>query len=79
MVDRQKMYDFLMSVKVKKGPLRGGFQVTEGGEVDTRGTYTSMAVASLLNIITPELADVCTASAYKDSNYSNDITMRKYA
>jgi len=73
MVDRQKMYDFLMSVKVKKGPLRGGFQVTEGGEVDTRGTYTSMAVASLLNIITPELADGVADFIARNQTYEGGI------
>lgn len=29
----------------------------DDGEVDARGTYTVVAVASLLNMLTPELAD----------------------
>jgi len=57
-INRQKMYDFLMSLKVTEGLLQGGFSVTKDGEIDTRGTYTCMAVASILNIITPELVEV---------------------
>jgi protein farnesyltransferase subunit beta len=34
----------------------GGFRVSKDGEVDTRGAYTSLSVASLLNTLTPQLA-----------------------
>jgi protein farnesyltransferase subunit beta len=33
----------------------GGFTVTPSGEIDTRGTYCAVAVASVLNLLTPEL------------------------
>mmetsp|Transcript_34283 Transcript_34283/g.66384 ORF Transcript_34283/g.66384 Transcript_34283/m.66384 type:complete len:471 (+) Transcript_34283:3-1415(+) len=72
-VNRQKMYEFLMSVKVKSGVLRGGFSVTVGGEVDTRGTYTSLAVASILNIITPELVDGVAEFVARNQTYEGGI------
>lgn len=33
----------------------GGFSTSHGGEVDSRSTYTAISVASLLNLLTPEL------------------------
>lgn len=35
----------------------GGFTMHDDGEVDVRGTYTVIAIAKLLNILTPELAE----------------------
>ncbi|CAN0587638.1 unnamed protein product, partial [Ectocarpus sp. 12 AP-2014] len=35
----------------------GGFRMHDDGEVDARGTYTVIAVASLLNMLTPELSE----------------------
>jgi len=72
-IDRQKMYEFLMSVKVKSGFLRGGFAVTLGGEVDTRGTYTCLAVASILNILTPELAEGAAEFVARNQTYEGGI------
>jgi protein farnesyltransferase subunit beta len=51
-VDRCKLYSFLWRVKDSSG----GFRVQEDGEMDTRGLYTALAVASLFDILTPELA-----------------------
>lgn len=74
MVDRQGMYDFLMSIKVLgNGPLRGGFAVTVGGEVDTRGTYTCLAVASMLNLVTEELAEGCADFVARNQTYEGGI------
>ncbi|KAI0919633.1 hypothetical protein AcW1_003166 [Taiwanofungus camphoratus] len=50
-VDRKNMYDFLMSLKQPDG----SFLVTHHGEVDVRGLYCLIAVATLLNIATPQL------------------------
>ena len=52
-IDRRAMYRFFMRCK---DPDTGCFRV-EGndGEMDARGLYTVMAVASMLNILTPEL------------------------
>jgi protein farnesyltransferase subunit beta len=51
-INREKMYQFFMSVRDESS---GGFAMHDGGEVDTRGTYTAVAIARILNIMTPEL------------------------
>ncbi|ODN74446.1 hypothetical protein L202_06839 [Cryptococcus amylolentus CBS 6039] len=48
---RQGIYDFFMRCKRPDG----GFVVCEGGEVDVRGSYCLLVVATLLDILTPEL------------------------
>ncbi|KAH9934610.1 terpenoid cyclases/Protein prenyltransferase [Amylocystis lapponica] len=50
-IDRKKMYDFFMSLKQPDG----SFLVSHYGEVDVRGLYCLMAVATLLDLLTPEL------------------------
>lgn len=50
-VDRPAMYKYFMSLK---SPC-GGFAIHTDGEVDSRGTYTVIAVARVLNILTEEL------------------------
>lgn len=50
-IDRRKMYDFFMSLKQPDG----SFLVSHDAEVDVRGIYCLLAVATLLNILTPEL------------------------
>jgi protein farnesyltransferase subunit beta len=52
-IDRPGMYAFFLSLKHPSG----GFCMHIDGEVDVRGTYTAVAVAALLNILTPELAE----------------------
>ncbi|KAI0073085.1 terpenoid cyclases/Protein prenyltransferase [Panus rudis PR-1116 ss-1] len=52
-IDRKKMYDFFMSLKQPDG----SFLVSHNGEVDVRGIYCLLAVATLLNIATPELVE----------------------
>ncbi|KAL0059062.1 CAAX farnesyltransferase (FTase) subunit beta [Marasmius tenuissimus] len=52
-IDREKMYEFFMSLKQADG----SFTVSRRGEVDVRGIYCLLAVATLLNIITPELVE----------------------
>ncbi|GAA6038442.1 hypothetical protein JCM8097_007654 [Rhodosporidiobolus ruineniae] len=51
-IDRAGMYRFLMSVKQPDG----SFIMHEGGEVDVRGCYCALTIATLLNILTPDLA-----------------------
>jgi prenyltransferase beta subunit len=48
---RASLYGFFMRMKRPSG----GFCMHDGGETDVRGTYTVLAIASLLNILTPEL------------------------
>lgn len=53
-VDRPSLYSWFLSLK---DSVSGGFCMHKDGEVDIRGTYTVMAVAKLLNLLTPELTD----------------------
>ncbi|KAJ2357142.1 CAAX farnesyltransferase (FTase) subunit beta, partial [Coemansia sp. RSA 2611] len=50
-IDRPGMYSWLMSMKCPDG----AFTMHAGGEVDVRGIYCALVIASLLNIMTPEL------------------------
>ncbi|KAF7290563.1 Protein farnesyltransferase subunit beta [Mycena indigotica] len=52
-IDRKKMYNFFMSLKQPDG----SFLVSQHSEVDTRGIYCLLVVATLLDIITPELVE----------------------
>jgi protein farnesyltransferase subunit beta len=52
MIDRRKMYSWLVSLKQPDG----SFVMHMDGEVDVRGSYCALAVAKLLGILTPELA-----------------------
>lgn len=55
-LDRPKIYKWLLSLKQKDG----SFRMHVGGECDTRSVYCALSVASLLNIMTPELIEGCT-------------------
>ncbi|KAF9583515.1 hypothetical protein BGW38_009296 [Lunasporangiospora selenospora] len=52
-IDRPKLLDFLLHVKQPDG----SFTMHEGGETDVRGTYCALAVATITNILTPELTE----------------------
>ena len=53
MVDEKAIYDWLISLKQENG----GFKTCLGvGEVDTRGVYCALSVASMLGIMTDELS-----------------------
>ncbi|CAN0221848.1 unnamed protein product [Ascophyllum nodosum] len=52
-IDRPALYRFFVSLKHPSG----GFRMHDDGEVDARGTYTVIAVASLLNMLTPQLSE----------------------
>lgn len=51
-IDRAGLYNFYMGVKDAR---TGGFHMHKDGEVDVRGTYTAIAIADLVNVLTPEL------------------------
>lgn len=53
-IDRPKLQRFIASVKC---PDSCGFQVQVGGEIDTRGSYLALAVASLTNIMCPAITE----------------------
>ncbi|PPQ87240.1 hypothetical protein CVT25_004090 [Psilocybe cyanescens] len=50
-IDREKMYKFFMSLKQNDG----SFLVAHHSEVDVRGIYCLLTVATLLDLLTPEL------------------------
>ncbi|KIK96982.1 hypothetical protein PAXRUDRAFT_137244 [Paxillus rubicundulus Ve08.2h10] len=52
-IDREKLYTFFMSLKQPDG----SFLVSQGAEVDVRGTYCLLVTAYLLDILTPELLE----------------------
>ncbi|ORY00270.1 terpenoid cyclases/Protein prenyltransferase [Basidiobolus meristosporus CBS 931.73] len=52
-INRETLYQWLLSLKQPDG----SFIMHVGGEVDVRGSYCALSVASLLNILTPELMD----------------------
>ncbi|GAA0158095.1 acyltransferase [Lithospermum erythrorhizon] len=51
-INRQNLYSFLLQIK----DLSGGFRLHYGGELDVRACYTTISVASVLNILDNELA-----------------------
>lgn len=55
-INRPKLYAFFWSLK---NDITGAFCMHRDGETDTRSIYTVLAVARLLNILTPELAAGC--------------------
>lgn len=52
-IDRSAIYKWLMDLKQKDG----SFVMHYGGECDARAVYCVLCIASLLNIITPELVE----------------------
>lgn len=52
-VNRQGIYDFLMSMKT----ISGAFRMQHDGETDVRATYCAIAIAAAFNLLTPELTD----------------------
>lgn len=53
-INRPAMYYYFLRQKDRAS---GGFSIHDDGEVDSRGTYTILAIARLLNLLTPELVD----------------------
>lgn len=52
-IDRKRLYEFLKSVKQPDG----SFCMHAGGEVDIRGAYCALSVASMTDILTKDLTD----------------------
>eukprot|EP00252_Welwitschia_mirabilis_P006570 TRINITY_DN17454_c0_g1_i1.p1 TRINITY_DN17454_c0_g1~~TRINITY_DN17454_c0_g1_i1.p1 ORF type:complete len:491 (+),score=85.85 TRINITY_DN17454_c0_g1_i1:159-1631(+) len=50
-INREKMLQFLLRMKDPSG----GFRMHDAGEMDVRGCYTAISVASMLNILNPSL------------------------
>ncbi|EFC47966.1 farnesyltransferase beta subunit [Naegleria gruberi] len=54
LIDKQKMYSFLYSLK---DPVSKGFRMHVDGEVDTRGCFCALIVATVLNIMDDKLTE----------------------
>ncbi|TPX33719.1 protein farnesyltransferase [Synchytrium microbalum] len=68
-VDRPKLYAFLMKMKQPDG----SFVMHEGGEVDVRGSYCALSAARMMNILTPELAQGCGEFVARCQSYEGGI------
>ncbi|AGO12743.1 AaceriADR275Wp [[Ashbya] aceris (nom. inval.)] len=55
-IDRESLYRWMLRLRVPGGGFRTTSQV---GEIDTRAMYTVLSVASLLQLLTPELTEGC--------------------
>ncbi|KAG1734874.1 terpenoid cyclases/protein prenyltransferase alpha-alpha toroid [Suillus paluster] len=69
-IDREKMYEFFISVKQSDG----AFLVAHHAEVDVRGTYCLLVAAHLLNILTPELLEGVPASIMSCQTYEGGFS-----
>lgn len=71
--NRERTYRWLLSLKAPNG----GFFMHHNGEIDVRGTYTALAVASMLNILTPELTEGCSEFLESCQSYEGGYGVRK--
>ncbi|KAI8062189.1 terpenoid cyclases/protein prenyltransferase alpha-alpha toroid [Gongronella butleri] len=68
-IDRQKLYNFLMRMKQPDG----SFTMHEGGEIDIRGSYCALSVATLTNLMTPELTANCGDFVVRSQTFEGGI------
>ncbi|KAF9552177.1 terpenoid cyclases/Protein prenyltransferase [Agrocybe pediades] len=73
-IDRDKMYKFFMSLKQKDG----SFLVAHHSEVDVRGVYCLLTVASLLNMLTPELVEGTSSFIASCQTYEGGFASASY-
>jgi protein farnesyltransferase subunit beta len=50
-INQRELHDWLLSLKLPNGSFQGG----DGFESDSRSTYWGISIASLLNILTPQI------------------------
>ena len=77
-INRKTLYQFLLRCKNADG----SFSVHEDGECDVRGAYCAMAVASMCDLVTPELckntADwVASCQNYEGGTFQYAIVFQK--
>ncbi|KAI9593649.1 terpenoid cyclases/protein prenyltransferase alpha-alpha toroid [Syncephalis fuscata] len=72
MVHRERLYSWLLSLKQPDG----SFIMSHGGEIDVRGSYCALTVASLLNIMTPELLENCSSFIQRCQTYEGGLGSR---
>lgn len=64
-VRREPLYRWFMSLKHESG----GFRMHRDGEIDARGTYTVLACAKILNLLTNQLAEGAASFLLKCQTY----------
>ena len=72
LINRNALYIFFLSLKDKSG----GFRVHKNGEMDTRGIYSVLSVASIVNILTPELILGCAEFIAKCQTYEGGLASK---
>lgn len=55
-IQRDKLYQFFLSMKDKKS---NGFHMHKDGEIDVRSMYTILSIAKITNLLTNELINGC--------------------
>ncbi|KAI8096543.1 terpenoid cyclases/protein prenyltransferase alpha-alpha toroid [Halteromyces radiatus] len=55
LIDKPALYRFLLEMKQPDG----SFTMHNGGEIDIRGSYCALSVATLTNLLTPDLTENC--------------------
>ncbi|KAI9497746.1 terpenoid cyclases/protein prenyltransferase alpha-alpha toroid [Zychaea mexicana] len=68
-IDRESLYEFLMRMKQPDG----SFTMHTGGEIDIRGSYCALSVATLTNLLTPELTKNCSDFICRAQTYEGGI------
>ncbi|KAI7850021.1 terpenoid cyclases/protein prenyltransferase alpha-alpha toroid [Circinella umbellata] len=68
-INRETLYKFLMSMKQPDG----SFTMHTGGEIDIRGSYCALSVATLTNLLTPELTKNCSDFIQRAQTYEGGI------
>eukprot|EP01121_Diplochlamys_sp_Union-15-3_P002136 TRINITY_DN11856_c0_g1_i1.p1 TRINITY_DN11856_c0_g1~~TRINITY_DN11856_c0_g1_i1.p1 ORF type:complete len:352 (-),score=62.13 TRINITY_DN11856_c0_g1_i1:9-1064(-) len=68
-INRKGLYNYLMRLRCKNS----GFLMHENGEEDVRGAYCALAVASHLNMLTPELTEGVSDWILKCQNWEGGI------
>ncbi|GAA99352.1 uncharacterized protein L969DRAFT_16657 [Mixia osmundae IAM 14324] len=74
-IERKAMYGWLLSLKQPDG----SFVMHIGGEVDVRGSYCALAVASCLNILTPDLAQGTARFVASCQTYEGGLASASYS
>ncbi|CAG8596051.1 16768_t:CDS:10 [Funneliformis caledonium] len=69
LIDRENLYKWFLKLKRDDG----SFIMHEGGEVDVRGAYCVLSVATLTNLITPELTAGTAEWIKRCQNYDGGI------
>jgi len=73
-IDRQKMYEWFLSLKQPDG----SFVVCHDAEVDMRGCYCLLTVATLLDMLTPELVRGTRAFVSSCQTYEGGFSASSY-